>query len=51
MTKGFMQDKTRAMNLFWVTARQVVWRTTPHASACHAEKKDDQVKKHDHPRR
>lgn len=52
MTKGFMHDsKERAMNLFWVTARQVVWRTGPHSAGCQQDKKDNQVKKDDHPRR
>lgn len=51
MTKGFMQDKARAMNLFWVTARQVVWRSQPHSASCQHEKKDNEAKKNDHPRR
>ena len=52
MTKGFMQEsKSRAMGLFWVTARQVVWRTQPHAGSCAPEKKDEPKRKDDHPRR
>ena len=55
MTKGFIQDsKSRAMELFWVTARQVVWRSQPHGGACGQEKKEAPQKtsvNHDHPRR
>lgn len=37
MTKGFMHwedTKARALGLFWVTARQVVWRSQPHGASC-----------------
>lgn len=52
MTKSFVHEaKSRAMGLFWVTARQVVWRSQPHAPASAPEKKDAPEKKHDHPRR
>jgi len=52
MTKGFMQEsKARAMGLFWVTARQVVWRSQPNSGPRATEKKDASGKKDDHSRR
>lgn len=36
MTKGLPQwdAKDRAMGLYWVTARQVVWRVQTHEACC-----------------
>ena len=52
MTKGYMSEKAHAMDLFWVTARQVIWRTQPHNStSCQQETKETEAKKNDHPRR
>ena len=51
MTKGYSQEKATQMDLFWVTARQVIWRTQPHTPSCQQERKETEVKKDDHPRR
>jgi len=39
------EGKARAMGLFWVTARQVVWRVRPHGALCRESSRENRARK------